>query len=220
MIHPAETLALQTVEDFLTGDELSQLRKILDVLPRDGAASGRRELEHLRAPEPADEILQEAFRRALPAIQQVMPSVARAAPWHYAALTVGKEVPTHLDGILNAGAPPRRLGRIGVVLTDAEEGGEFYVATTSSPNPWTDTVLGEADGYRPALRLARGLPREREDVREYRESAQWIDHTPQTRWRCDAPAGVAVAYGAHLIHGVTHVRKGTLRKFITDLLDA
>lgn len=220
MIHPGETLALQTIEDFLSQDDLAQLTKIMDAIPPDDGGRGRRELEHLRAPEPADEILQEAFARALPAIQRVMPSIQRAAPWHYAGLTEGKEVPIHLDGILNPSAPPRRLGRIGVVLQDAEEGGEFYVATTSSSRPWTDTVLDQADGFQPAMRLARSLPREREDVREYREAAEWVRAIPATRWMCGAPAGVAVAYGAHLIHGVQRVRQGTLRKFITDLLDA
>ncbi|WP_237306794.1 hypothetical protein [Streptomyces alboflavus] len=43
---------------------------------------------------------------------------------------------------------------------------------------------------------------------------------PRTRWTTDAAPGVFLAYGAQILHGVTPVRSGTLRKFVADLVDA
>ncbi|GAA2097607.1 hypothetical protein GCM10009801_68120 [Streptomyces albiaxialis] len=219
MIHVSETVALQTVEDFLTEEESAQLVKIMDL---ELGASGwrpRHQADVLPAPAAALQILHQATERALPAVRRTMPSITAALRWGYTELRPGDRVPTHLDGIPDPGSAPRRIGRIGVTLTDAEEGGVFYVATTSSGTPWTARVLRPDDGYQAGTPLARSLPHEAAYVREHLGESSWIAETPKSHWHTDAPARTAVAYGAQLMHGVTPVRRGMVRKFVADLAD-
>ncbi|MEU8953691.1 hypothetical protein AB0C93_05250 [Streptomyces sp. NPDC048518] len=221
MIHISETLALQTVEEFLTPDELSQLRKIMDVEQRTTGWTPRFQAEVLPAPAAAQEILGFATERALPAIRQSMPSISAAAPWGYTELAPGAAVPTHLDGIPAPGTAPRRLGRLGVVLQDAEQGGEFYIETTSSNSVWTGEVVGEAEGFLPGTPLTQRLPHApSQDTHVHDSEPAWLRAAQRTRWITDAGAGTGVAYGSQVIHGVLPVRAGLLRKFVTDLLDA
>ncbi|MCC3768531.1 hypothetical protein [Streptomyces sp. UNOC14_S4] len=217
MIHISETLAIQTVEDFLGGDETARLVKIMDT-----EATGwrpRRQAEILPAPALAQEILSVATVRALPAIRRVMPSVAAFAPWGYTEMTAGQCVPSHVDGITSPRTAPRRIGRLRVVIAEADEGGRLYMETTADPAPWTTTVLGVSDGYVPGTPLARSLPHEMAEDPHAAED-QWLAATVRTRWLADAGRGVAVAYGAQLIHGVTPVVRGRLRLLVTDLTDA
>ncbi|MFG3258738.1 hypothetical protein [Streptomyces sp. NPDC048172] len=219
MIHVSETVALQTIEDFLTEEEAAQLVKVMDL---ELGASGwrpRHQADVLPAPDAALHVLHQAFDRALPTVRRTMPSIAAALRWGYTELRPGDRVPTHLDGIPDPETPPRRIGRIGVTLTDAEEGGVFYVATSSSATPWTGRALGPDDGYQDGTRLARSLPHEAAYVREHLGESHWISETPKTHWHTDAPARTAVAYGAQLMHGVTPVRRGLARKFVADLAD-
>lgn len=44
-----------------------------------------------------------------------------------------------------------------------------------------------------------------------------LDDIPRTRWTCAAPAGATVVYGSQLIHGVTPVTEGRVRRLITNL---
>lgn len=220
MIHVSETLALQTVEHFLSPDELSQLRKIMDIELDTTGWAPRYQAEVIAAPPAAQDILRQAISRALPAISRAMPSIVAAAPWAYTELAVGQEVPTHLDGIPDPGVAPRRLGRIGVTLHDAEAGGEFYIETTSSPAIWTGDHLGQAEGFLPGTPLARSLPHAPgPDARPHDAAPDWLTSSPRTRWITTAAAGTAVFYGSQAIHGVQPVRAGHLRKFVTDLLD-
>lgn len=155
MIHVSETFALSTVEDFLTEEDVEQLNKIMDAEPgtqRAGSLSA-----HITAPDAAQYVLQQAVERALPAIRSTMPSVAAAGAWDYAELAPGDYVHVHLDGIPAPAVPPRRIGRMGVTIRKADEGGLFYVATSSSPGLWTGEELGEAEGYSAGTKLTRQL---------------------------------------------------------------
>lgn len=220
MIHISETLALHTTEGFLSDDELTQLRKIMRAELDATGWAPRHQAEILLAPPTAQDILQDAVHRALPAIRRTMPSIQAAAPWAYTELTTGQEVPTHLDGIPDPAAPPRRLGRIGVVLEDADAGGDFYIETTSSPTVWTGHEVGEPEGFLPGTPLTHRLPHAQEpDANPHEATPAWLTDARRTRWITDARAGTAVAYGSQVIHGVTPVRGGHLRKFVTDLLD-
>ncbi|MFI9237235.1 hypothetical protein [Streptomyces sp. NPDC053079] len=215
MIHLSETLALQTVEDFLDANELAQLVKIMDA---EHAATGwkpRSQADVIAAPGQAQEILRAATTRALPVLRRVLPSVTAHAPWAYTELTVGQEVPAHLDGIPDPAVRPRRLGRIGVVLDGPGRGGEFYVETTSSPVIWSGKEVGEEEGYAPGTALTHRLPHER----AHYSAPDWLRDAVRTRWVTATPPGVAVAYGAQVLHGVLPVRAGLLRKFVTDLTD-
>ncbi|MBB5122968.1 hypothetical protein AF335_14345 [Streptomyces eurocidicus] len=215
MIHLSETLALQSVEGFLSPDELAQLGKIMDdELAASGWTPGT-QAEVVRAPGDAQAILREATARALPVLRHVLPSVAADAPWGYTELTAGREVPAHIDGIPEPAVAPRRIGRIGVTLEQADAGGEFYVETTASATVWSGQVVGEREGYAAGTGLTRRLPH----PNRHETEPVWLRDAVRTRWVTGAPAGVALAYGAQLVHGVLPVRSGRLRKFVTDLLD-
>ncbi|MEU3354429.1 hypothetical protein [Streptomyces sp. NPDC037389] len=220
MIHISETLVLQTIEDFLVVDELAQLRKVMAEERQATGWTPRYQAEVVPAPAVAQEILRTATERALPAIRRVMPSIRAAAPWSYTELGTGERVPTHLDGIHSPSAAPRRIGRIRVVLEEAEDGGDFYVETTSSGSVWTGEPAGEAEGFQPGTALTHRLPHAPgPDTHQHDSEPAWLREARRTRWTTEAGAGVAVAYGAQVIHGVTSVRAGRVRKFVTDLLD-
>lgn len=215
MIQLSETLALQTVEGFLTGDEMAQLMKIMDAeLAVTGWQPGHQG-DVVAAPSAAQEILHAATERALPALHWVLPSVTTDGPWDYTEFTPGQQVPVHVDGIPRPGTAPRWIGRIGVMLTEAEEGGEFYVATTSHPSLFTGHKAGQDEGFAPDTPLTRALP----EVHQHTAEGDWLRDVPRTRWTCDAPAGTGLAYGSQLLHGVAPVRKGRMRKFVADLTD-
>ncbi|MFD8994159.1 hypothetical protein [Streptomyces abikoensis] len=220
MIHISETLVLQTVEDFLVADELSHLRK---VMAEERQATGwvpRHPAEVVPAPAAAQEVLRQATERALPVIRRVMPSVGAAAPWGYTELGTGERVPTHLDGIPRPSVAPRRIGRLRVVLDEADDGGDFYVETTSSGSVWTGELASEAEGFQPGTALTHRLPHAPgPDTHQHDAEPAWLRGARRTRWTTEAGAGVAVAYGAQVIHGVSSVRAGRVRKFVTDLLD-
>lgn len=149
-----------------------------------------------------------------------MPSVAAAGAWDYAELAPGDYVHVHLDGIPAPAVPPRRIGRMGVTIRKADEGGLFYVATSSSPGLWTGEELGEAEGYSAGTKLTRQLEHVVDGTSAPHHSAPtWVESLPKTRWTTDERPGVALAYGAQLMHGVTPVVRGTVRKFVVDLFD-
>ncbi|PSJ25761.1 hypothetical protein B7P34_26440 [Streptosporangium nondiastaticum] len=215
MIRLTETLALQSVEDFLTAAEREHLIKIMD---SELAATGwrpRHQAEVLRAPAPAQEILRAATARSLHVLQRALPSVAADARWGYTELTEGQCVPTHVDGIPDPATAPRRIGRIGVVIEQADEGGEFYIETTASPAVWTGELVGEPEGYAPGTPLTHRFPH----APDHAAVPTWLEDVPSTRWVTPAGAGTGLAYGAQVLHGVQPVRAGRLRKFVTDLLD-
>ncbi|GAU70665.1 hypothetical protein SSP35_21_00600 [Streptomyces sp. NBRC 110611] len=54
-------------------------------------------------------------------------------------------------------------------------------------------------------------------MQEYEQAATWIDALPRTRWLSDTATGTATLYGVQVIHGVTPVTQGRLRKFISTL---
>ncbi|MGW0532469.1 hypothetical protein [Streptomyces sp. NPDC003032] len=219
MIHISESLVLQTVEGFLTPDELTTLSKIVDADPQLAEWTPRFEAEVVTAPPQAQEILQHATTRALPALRRAIPSLRYAAPWAYTVLTAGRRVPTHVDGIPDAGAEHCRLGRIGVVLEEADSGGEFYVETTADDGIWSGEFVGEKENFLPGTPLTRSVPHAPgPDSSPHHGIPGWLAAADRTRWLTDAGAGVAVAYGAQVIHGVRPVRGGRLRKFVTDLL--
>jgi hypothetical protein len=218
MIHLTETLTVQTVENFLTAEDLTRLNKTIDEFVAAGGWDPVRGHEPVTPPSDAQDILMEATHKTLAVIQQVMPSVLGCTPWGYAQIEPGEQIPSHLHGMgLDSLARPRRLARITVVIQDADQGGEFYVETTSSPAVWAPKLPDADNDYFPGMRFARVA--EHTDVEEGIESTAWVAKTPRTRWTTNAAAGVGVVYGAQLIHGVDPVIKGIQRKFVTNLID-
>ncbi|GGM46099.1 hypothetical protein GCM10012275_16380 [Longimycelium tulufanense] len=217
MIHLTETLAVHTIEDFLSPTEVNRLNHAVDKFLDATGWRPSRSAEVVRLPENVQDIMGNALRRNLPAVQRVVPSVSGAAAWEYVELSPGQAVPSHLDGIgPDPMAYPHRIARMSVVIADAARGGDFYVETTSSELPWNPGPTG-GNGYDPRMRFTRIATHE--SVEDGDESAGWISHTPRTRWTTTAGVGVAVVYGAQLIHGVTPVVSGKVRKLITNLTD-
>ncbi|MEU5402259.1 hypothetical protein ABZ348_23520 [Streptomyces sp. NPDC005963] len=210
MNHRSEMFALQSVEGFLGGEELSRLNKIMD----GEAAAWEPEIHAavLPAPALAVDILNQAMTRALPTIQRAMPSIADAASWAYTHLSAGQEIPANLDGILDPAVAPARVGRIGVVISEADEGGRF------SLEPPTEEAL-RAGGHPDGSEQVRVARRPVAGPLSYGSDPSATPSLVRTRWTCYAGPGVAIAYGARLVSGVSPVRRGVLRTFVGDLID-
>ncbi|MGA4837623.1 hypothetical protein [Streptomyces sp. G45] len=214
LIRLSETLALHSVEDALSAADLDQLRKVVDTEPAPPEFSPEMGV-YAPAPALAEEILHAAVERALPTIRRLFPSARQDSAWKYVELREGQRVATHVDGIPDPGTAPRRVARLAVTLQRADAGGEFYVETTSSPALWTGDTAGEAEGFAPGTPLTRVLPH----IHEHSREANWLTAAQRTRWTTDAAPGVLLVYGAQVLHGVTPVRSGRLRKFVADLTD-
>ncbi|MGW3498597.1 2OG-Fe(II) oxygenase [Streptomyces sp. NPDC001020] len=235
MIHIAETLAVGSVEHFLTDEELQALLAITDeALAGDGARRfdterattlhsipGRTEQQAMAVYEPAgrleihpsppaaEQILAAAVERALPALHRALPSLTSCREWMYVEYGPGQHITPHVDGLaLDPADYPRQIAGISVVLEHAESGGEFYVETTSHPALWNDAQQ-PADGYDPHMSFAH-------DGADY--SADWFRTMPRTRWRVAPEPGTALLYGSQLTHGTEPVRTGRERKFISWLI--
>ncbi|UQI46021.1 hypothetical protein M1P56_17520 [Streptomyces sp. HU2014] len=213
MIHMTETLAVHTVEGFLTPDERHSLIKVLDEHLEATGWVPERPSAALVPPDTAQEILEAGFRRALPGIRRVFPSVAACTPWNYHDLAPGDRIDPHLHGVPDPGARPQRVARVAFHLQEAARGGEFFVDTCSSDALWTDRAAGPGSAFAPGTRFARDIP---DDGGTHNA---WLGAVPRTRWTSAPPAGTAVVYGAQLVHGVLPVAEGRLRKLITNLLD-
>ncbi|MBT2382431.1 hypothetical protein [Streptomyces sp. ISL-11] len=214
MIHMTETLAVHTIEGFLTPDEIAQVTKVLD---DHLAATGwvpARPSDGMVPPVEAQDIMAAAVERALPAIRRVFPSVAGVTPWDYHDLGPGDRIDPHLHGVDDPDSRPQRVARVAFHLREAERGGQFFVDTCSSDALWTDRTAVAGSGFAPGTRFTREISHEAgpEAVAELRA-------IPHTRWTSAPPAGTAVVYGAQLVHGVEEVVEGRLRKLITNLLD-
>ncbi|MFE0043377.1 hypothetical protein [Streptomyces albireticuli] len=214
MIHMTETLAVHTVEGFLTPDETAEVVKLMD----DHLATTRwvpaRPSDGLAPPASVQEILGGAVERALPAIRRVFPSAVAVTPWDYHGLGPGDRIEAHVHGVSAPESRPQRVARVAFHLREAERGGEFYVDTCASDALWTDRTAGPGSAFAPGTRFVREISHHSGP----REIAA-LSGVPRTRWTSAPPAGTAVVYGAQLVHGVEAVRAGRLRKLITNLMD-
>ncbi|MER8084222.1 2OG-Fe(II) oxygenase [Streptomyces sp. NPDC087532] len=234
MIHIAETLTVSSIENFLTPDEVATLTMVMDdVLGDDGIRRFDTErattlhsipghtneqamavyepvgrLEIHPPPEAATKILDQAVERALPALRRVLPALTACREWMYVEYGPGQHITPHVDGIApHPSDRTRQLAGISVILQPAEDGGEFFVETTSHPALWSDHT--PSDGYHPAMAFAH-------DGADH--SADWFRAMPRTRWNVAPGPGTALLYGSQLTHGTEPVRTGRERKFISWLI--
>ncbi|MEU2026214.1 2OG-Fe(II) oxygenase [Streptomyces sp. NPDC016469] len=235
MIHIAETLTVSSIENFLTPTENATLLAIMDAaLGEDGRRrydtertttlhsipghtaeqtmevyepAGRLEIHP--PPEAATTILTQAVNRAMPALQRALPALTSCRDWMYVEYGPGQHITPHVDGIApHPDAPVRQLAGISVVLEHAQEGGEFFVETTSDPTLWSHQHGGH--GYHSAIAFTHdGADR----------SADWFRTMPRTRWNVRPAAGTALLYGSQVTHGTEPVRRGRERKFISWLIN-
>ncbi|MGK5732209.1 hypothetical protein [Streptomyces sp. URMC 124] len=210
MIHMTETLAVQTVEDFLTADETAELTKVLDEHLASTGWVPARPSEGTTPPEAVQAVLDGAVRRALPALRRVFPSASGTDPWLYHDLKPGDRIRPHVHGVGDPQTRPQRIARIAFNLQDAEEGGEFHLDTYSADALWSDTATTAGGPYAPGTRLVHEITARSGPVK--------LDELPHTRWICSPPPGATVVYGTQLVHGVLPVTRGRVRKLITNLL--
>ncbi|MFX0574716.1 hypothetical protein [Nocardia nepalensis] len=235
LIGLGETLAIGSIEEFLTTADDRQLIAIMDDYL---ASADRAELEHNRTmsiheipghstqeamsvyepagrleipdiPAAAEKILQNAFERAEPTLARILPSVTSCRPWTYVEYSAGQHITPHLDGI----APdprrwPRQIAGIGVSIGARCDGGHFYVETTSDPRLWNLALPSACPGYAPGMMFAH-------DGAD--NSSPWFREMARTRWSVDPEPGTALMYGSQLTHGTTPVITGRARKFISWL---
>lgn len=235
-IHLAETLAVGSIEGFLTLDETTKLDKIMEgfLAEQDRSAfsnqrtasiheipghttaeamavyepAGRLEVPEI--PAAAEHVLQQAFGRARPALARLMPSVTTCRPWTFVEYGPGQHITAHLDGIApDPMAWPRQIAGVSIVISEPAEGGEFYVETTSDERLWNTENSDPASGYSEGMWLAR-------DGADH--SAGWFRDMPRTRWSVNPAPGTALLYGSQLTHGTHPVVAGTARKFISWLI--
>ncbi|AJC54960.1 hypothetical protein [Streptomyces sp. 769] len=238
MIHIAETIAVGSVEEFLTPKERTRLAAVMngflteETRARFGTQrttsiheipdhsheqamavyepAGRVEVPNI--PDEAEQLLQYAFDRARPALSRVMPSITACRPWTYVEYGPGQHITAHLDSIApDPLAWPRQIAGISVVIHEAEVGGEFYVESTSSNRLWNTCLDHDAQGhgYADGMWLAH-------DGADH--SADWYAAMPRTRWRVNPAPGTALLYGSQLTHGTEPVARGQVAKFISWLI--
>lgn len=237
MIHIAETVTIGSVEGFLNAEERTRLATVMDAFlasePRDCFGANRTtsiheipghshqqamtvyepagRVEVPQIPAEAEKLLQAAFDRARPALSRVMPSITACRPWTYVEYGPGQHITSHLDGIApDPLAWPRQIAGISVVISEAEDGGAFYVETSSSDRLW-DSRLDNAtgNGYAEGVWLAS-------DGADH--SARWFATMPRTRWSVTPAPGTALLYGSQLAHGTEPVTLGRVAKFISWLI--
>ncbi|MBI3685831.1 MAG: hypothetical protein HY241_00580 [Actinobacteria bacterium] len=233
MIHLAESLAIHSVEGFLTPDEVANLTDVMDELlgargpetygagrtatmhevpglrPEEAMAvyepDGRVEVSEL--PGSAETLLQKAASRAMPTIAWVLPSVTSLRPWTYVEYGPGQHITPHADGIaLDPMSWPRQIAGISVVVETAACGGGFYVETTSDERIWSPQRDTAEAGYEAGMRIAN-------DGAD--NSSKWFRELRRTRWTVNPGVGCAIIYGSQLVHGTDPVGEGRARKFIS-----
>ena len=238
MIHVAETVGVGSIENFAGTAELNQLTALMtDHLARHNAVPDpygsdrtasiheipghtaaqamavyepRGRVEITDIPEEAEQLLQDAFDRARPALARLMPSITTCRPWTYVEYGPGQHITSHLDGIApDPYAWPRQIAGISVVVTPAAAGGGFYVETTASDSLWhVPAERAHEHGYAEGMWLAN-------DGAD--NSSAWFQQMPRTRWTVNPAAGTALLYGSQLAHGTEPVTSGRCAKFISWL---
>ncbi len=236
MIHVAETLTIHSVEGFLAPSEVTDLDKAMTgLLARKGAGRydvdraatmheipglsaqqamtiyeprGRIEITNL--PDEVTAILDAALRTALPAITRVLPSITAWRPWTYVEYGPGQHITPHVDGIAPDPASwPRQIAGMSVLISAADDGGDFAVETTGSPRLWATDAPPSACGYDASISIAH-------DGAD--NSSPWFRALPRTRWTVHPTPGTALLYGSQLTHSTDPVLTGHCRKFLNWLL--
>ncbi|MFI9205523.1 hypothetical protein [Streptomyces sp. NPDC053048] len=219
MITLTETLAVDTVDEFLTAGEVVPLSRAMDRhIERTGWRPAYVGEELTVLPDEAQGALQAATLRHLPEIRRTFPSVTGCSPWQLIQFDAGEGAVRHLDGIgADPFTAPRHVARIGVTIQDAEQGGQFFFETTSSDRLWDPRFgAGATPGYADGMRFTRIAPHDK--ISRQDPETDWIHEIRGIPWSTPAGTGTAVVYGAQLIHGITPVVRGRCRKFITGLI--
>lgn len=235
----SETLTVGSVEDFLTASDVVALEELMHrfLLDPDGGDT-RSAYDHRRTssiheipghdtsvamatyepagrveittiPADAETLLQQAFTRARPTVERLLPSVTSCRPWTYVEYAPGQHITAHLDGIApDPSGWPRQIAGISVVIGSRCHGGDFFVETTSAQRLWNPNLCDPVPGYGPEMAFAH-------DGAD--NSSPWFATMARTRWTVTPASGTALLYGSQLAHGTTPVQSGRCQKFISWL---
>jgi hypothetical protein len=141
-------------------------------------------------------LLDEAVRRRLDDIRIAFPSVTRASGWFYVEYGPGQFVTPHVDYPVDDDFPDHvKYAAIGVVLHEPDAGGEFFVETAGSQEPWA------CGRVRPGANMHSG----------------WFAGMRRTRWRTSSRVGDALCWGTQVTHGTEPVLRGRAAKVIALL---
>ncbi|MEU4208658.1 hypothetical protein AB0F13_01420 [Streptomyces sp. NPDC026206] len=161
MITLTETLAVDTVDEFLTNEEVARLSRAMDsFIQRTGWKPAYVGEELVVLPDEVQDALQAATLHHLPEIRRTFPSAMGCSPWQLIQFDAGEGAVHHLDGIgADPLTAPRHVARIGVTIQDAEAGGQFFFETTSSTDLWDPRFSeGTTPGYADGMRFTRIAP--------------------------------------------------------------
>ncbi|MEV5508931.1 hypothetical protein [Streptomyces orinoci] len=218
MITLTETLAVDTVDEFLTAVEVTHLSQAIDNhIKRTDWHPAYVGQELTEIPDEVQQVLTAALHQHLPEIQRTFPSATGCSPWQFIQFEAGEGATRHMDGVAADPMVERgHVARIQVAVEEAVLGGEFFFETTSSDEVWDPHYADiQAPGFAAGMRFARIAPHDR--VSRDEPDTAWIHTVRGNPWTTPAGAGTAVVYGAQLIHGVSPVRSGRTRRFITGL---
>jgi hypothetical protein len=221
-IEHLETLMLQSIEGFVTSEEIATLDALLlEAYPalseyevqnratsihvvaglsaREAAAvyepHGRIEVAVL--PEEITALLDQALERNAVSIRRQFPSVTHRDAWTYVEYGEQQHVAPHLDFAKDEAAPGTiKVCGISILLQPAARGGEFCIHSCGSPLLWS-----ERDG-------------ESVIAPDMSPKDAGFRSLPKTCWRADQQAGAAILYGSQVIHSTTPVVTGRARKII------
>ncbi|KNB53126.1 phytanoyl-CoA dioxygenase family protein [Streptomyces caatingaensis] len=169
----------------IAGEDLARVKEVYE-------PHGRIEYDEL----PADitALLDAAVAHRMDEVRRVFPSARRSMDWLYVEYGAGQYVTPHVDYPFNEIAPDRpKVAAMGIVLHEADSGGEFFVETGGGAALWNED----------------GGVRENATVH-----SPWFAAMRRTRWRVSCRAGDALCWGTQLVHGTEPVISGRSGKFI------
>lgn len=225
-----ETLAISSIEHFLTPSEIERVIALVDdhkagVPDALWRATGRAKSVHtvpglsreatMAAYEPAGrvelepvptgvrDILGEAVERWLPALHRVVPSVSNGGEWIYLEYAQGQFITSHVDYAIDMLTHPD--GSLG--HADAHVCGISLALTDDhSGGEFFVETSGASELWRedhPHL-IADGAD----------HTSVWFPRTECTRWTAHSAVGTALLYGSQVIHGTLPVSGGVAKKIV------
>jgi Phytanoyl-CoA dioxygenase (PhyH) len=214
-----DSLKIGSVEDLLSEEEITHLAGLISEGLGDGArfeVANRARSVHSLAGEGLDRVkevyepqgrveydelapditklLDDAVTRRMSDLRRIFPSARRSMDWLYVEYGAGQYVTPHVDYPFNAIAPDRpKVAAMGIVLHEADAGGEFFVETGGGDALWKED----------------GGVKENANVH-----SPWFTGMRRTRWHVTCRPGDALCWGTQLVHGTEPVTVGRVGKFI------
>ena len=210
-----ESFAIFSIENFLSNEDLNKINLILKEIKKkvkvqfgkysvhnsDGISSkhspfifepnGRYELNNI--PKEITEILDIAVKSNLSSIKEIFPKAKHALPWNYVEYNSNQYCNSHVDYLFKTEKKEIVYCGIGIMLKNAEKGGEFYIETSGSSDYISNGKAKKNLNY----------------------SNDKFIKMPKTKWVVEQGLGTALLYGTQTIHGTNPVLNGKCKKIIS-----